>query len=63
VTIGTETLGDVNGMTVRTKAVYALQASGTELTIESLVVVEHGYTLRGGKNYGSVKDVFKRMTP
>jgi len=59
----TETLSDVNGMTVRTKAIHALQAGGSELTIESLVVVEHGYTLRGGKNYGSAKDVFRRMAP
>jgi hypothetical protein len=62
-TLVTETLSDVNGMTVTTKAIHALQAGGAELTIESLVVVEHGYTLRGGKNYGSAKDVFKRMTP
>ena len=59
----TETLSDVNGMTVRTKAIHTLQVGGTELIIESLVIVEHGYTLRGGKNYGSVKDVLKRMTP
>jgi len=54
----TETLSDVNGMTVRTRAIHTLQ--GGELTVESLVVVEHGYTMRGGKNYGSVTDVFKR---
>lgn len=59
----TETLSDVNGMTVRTKSVHALQASGAELTIESLLVVEHGYTLRGGRNYGSVTDIFKKQTP
>jgi len=62
-TLVTETLRDVNGMTVTTKALHTLQAGGTELTIESLVVVEHGYSLRGGKNYGSAKDVFKRATP
>src|SRR5262245_9262208 len=58
----TETLSDVNGMTMRTKAVHTLQPGGAELSIESLVVVEHGYTLRGGRNYGSVTDTFKRST-
>jgi len=56
----TETLNDVNGMTVRTKAVHTLQLSGAELSIESLLVIEHGYTMRGGKNYGSVTDIFKK---
>src|SRR5262249_5437469 len=50
-TIVTEALRDVNGTTVRHKATYALDASGAELTIESLLVVEHGYTLRGAQNY------------
>ena len=59
----TETLSDVNGMTVRTKASHTLQAGGAELAIESLLVVEHGYTLRGGQNYGSVTNIFKRSTP
>jgi hypothetical protein len=59
----TETLSDVNGMTMRTKGTYALQAGGAELTIESLLVVEHGYSIRGGRNYGTVTDVFKRNTP
>jgi hypothetical protein len=59
----TETLNDVNGMTVRTRGIHTLQSGGAELSIESLVVVEHGYTLRGGKNYGSVTDIFRKMAP
>jgi hypothetical protein len=59
----TETLNDVNGMTVRTKAVHTLQSGSAELSIESLLVVEHGYTMRGGKNYGSVTDIFKKSAP
>jgi len=59
----TEALSDVNGTTVRHKATYALDAVGAELTIESLVVVEHGYTLSGAKNYGAGKDVFKKVGP
>ena len=34
-----------------------------ELTVESLLIVEHGYTLRGSQNYGSGKDVFKKAAP
>jgi hypothetical protein len=56
----TEAFSDVNGMTVRTKAIHTLAANGTELAIESLVVVEHGYSLRGAKNYGFVKDIFTK---
>jgi hypothetical protein len=59
----TETLSDVNGMTMRTKAIHTLQSGGAELSIESLVVVEHGYTLRGARNYGSVTDIFKKTAP
>ena|SRR5688572_10050499 len=56
----TETLNDVNGMTVRTKAVHTLLSGGAEMSIESLLVIEHGYTMRGGKNYGAVTDIFKK---
>ena len=61
--IVTEALRDVNGTTVRHKATYALDAGGAELTVESLVVVEHGYTQRGAQNYGAGKDVFKKIAP
>jgi hypothetical protein len=57
----TETLGDVNGATMRTRQVHALDPSGAEMTVETLVVVEHGYTLRGAQNYGIGKDIFRRV--
>lgn len=59
----TETLSDINGATMRTKQVHALDTAGTELTVETLLVVEHGYTLRGAQNYGVGKDVFKKAVP
>jgi len=31
------------------------------MTVERLVIVQHGYSLRGAKNYASVKDVFSRV--
>lgn len=59
----TETVSDVNGATVRNKATYTLDAGGSELIVESLMVVEHGYTLRGAQNYGAGKDIFKKVSP
>jgi hypothetical protein len=59
----TETVRDVSGATVRTKEVHSLEAGGSEMTVETLVIVEHGYTLRGAQNYGSGKDVFKKVAP
>ena len=56
----TETVGNVSEVTVRTKEVHSLDPTGAELTIETLLVVEHGYTLRGAKNYSSGKDVYKK---
>ena len=56
----TETLSDINGATMRTRQVHTLDPAGTEMTVETLLVVEHGYTLRGAQNYGVGKDVFKK---
>jgi hypothetical protein len=55
-----ESGGNVSGSTVRTKEVLSLGATGAELTVETLLIVEHGYTLSGAKNYASGKDVYKR---
>ena len=57
----TETLGDINGATMRTRQVHTLDPSGAEMTVETLVVVEHGYTLRGAQNYGVGKDIFRKV--
>jgi hypothetical protein len=52
----------VSGQTVRTREVYSIDASG-DLSVQRLLVVEHGYTLKGGKNYGSGTDVYKKTAP
>lgn len=54
----TEQAGEVQGQTVSTRQVFGLNSEGTEMTVETLVVVQHGYTLRGAKNYGTKTDVF-----
>lgn len=40
-----------------------LSANGSELTIESTVNVQQGYSFSGGKVYGAGRDVFVRTTP
>jgi hypothetical protein len=57
----TETVRDISGQTVRTREARTLDASGTEMTVEMLVVVEHGYSARGAQTYGTGKDVYRRQ--
>jgi hypothetical protein len=57
----TETVRNVSEATVRTREVHTLDASGEEMTIETLLVVEHGYTIRGGQNYANGKDVYRKV--
>ena len=57
----TETVRNISESTVRTKEVHSLDASGSEMTIDMLLVVEHGYTLKDTKNYGSGKDIYRKM--
>ncbi len=56
----TEGGGNVQGKTVSVRAVRTLNATATEMTVESMVAVQHGYTLRGAQTYAQVKDVFTR---
>ena len=55
----TETARPVQGQTVTTKEVRYLNGP-TEMMVESILEVEHGYTLRGVKTYGMARDVFKK---
>ena len=53
--------GTISGQTVSSRQSLALNADGSEMTVERLVIVQHGYSLRGAKNYATVKDVFTRV--
>lgn len=53
----------ISGQTVSSKQTLTLSPDRAEMTVERLVIVQHGYTLRGAKNYATVKDVFVRVTP
>jgi hypothetical protein len=59
----TERTGDVQGQTVSAKQVYSLERADNELVVETLVEVQHGYTLRGTKNYATARDVYTRVRP
>jgi len=53
--------GSINGQTVSMKQTLTFDPASRELTVERLVIVQHGYTLKGTKNYATVKDVFARV--
>ena len=52
--------GTISGQTVSSKQTLTLSPDRSEMTVERLVIVQHGYTLRGTPNYATVKDVFVR---
>jgi len=52
--------GAISGQTVSMKQTLTLDPASDELIVERLVIVQHGYTLKGTKNYATVKDVFTR---
>ncbi len=55
-----ETLQNIQGKTVTTREVLSLSNDGRDLTVERVVEVEHGYTMKDAKNFSTVKDVFTR---
>ena len=59
----TEGARTVQGQTVSVRETRTLDDSGSEMTVQTLLVVQHGYSFRGAKNYGASKDVFRRVTP
>jgi hypothetical protein len=56
----TEGAGNVQGQTVSVREARTLNASRTEMTVESTVTVQHGYSFRGAKNYATGKDIYTR---
>jgi hypothetical protein len=51
----------VQGQTVATRQTRRLNRDLTEMTVEVMVIVQHGYDFRGAKNYGVGKDVYVRV--
>ena len=55
-----EAVGTISGQTVVIRQLRYLNASATEMTVESVTMVQHGYSVQGGKNYTTAKDVYVR---
>jgi hypothetical protein len=54
----TETMSDIKGQTVSYRQIRFLNASATEMTVETITIVQHGYSIKDGKNYSTAKDVY-----
>lgn len=50
----------ISGQTVSSKQILSLSPDKSEMTVQRLVIVQHGYTLKGTPNYATVTDVFTR---
>ena len=57
----TETHRNVNGATVTIEETLSLNGAQKELTVDRTLTVQHGYTMRGAKNYSSGQDVFTKI--
>jgi hypothetical protein len=57
----TESWQDIEGQTVATREVRTLANDGREMIVERIVQVEHGYTVRGARSYGSGRDTFVKQ--
>jgi hypothetical protein len=59
----TVTQRTVSGQTVTVKESRTLSPTGADMTVETTVIVQHGYSMPGAKNYGTSRDVFIRARP
>lgn len=62
-TLVTEVVRSVRGQSVTTQQSWTLSADGNEMTVESVVNVQHGYSVSNAKIYGAGRDVFVRVRP
>ena len=60
-TLVTEMVRSINGQTVTTRESRRLTADETEMLVDTVLVVQHGYSLKGTQNYGAGKDVYTRV--
>ena len=56
----TETVTEIKGQSVSYRQIRFLNVSGTEMTVETITIVQHGYNIKDGKNYSTAKDVYVR---
>ena len=56
-----DTVRDVRGVSVTTKQSRRVTADGSEMHVDNILEVQHGYTLAKTKNYGAGRDVYVRI--
>jgi hypothetical protein len=56
-----DTVRDVRGVSVTTKQSRRVTADGSEMHVDNVLEVQHGYTLAKTKNYGAGRDVYVRI--
>jgi hypothetical protein len=52
----------IQGQTVASRETRSLSPDGSEMIVDVVVIVEHGYQTRGGRNYGMGRDVYTRVS-
>jgi hypothetical protein len=62
-TLLTDAVRDVRGQSVTVQQTRRLSGDGNEMIVESVVNVQHGYSLSGSQTYSTSKDVFVKVKP
>ena len=57
----TNAVRDIRGQSVTVQQSRQLSADGKEMIVESIVNVQHGYTVSGAQTYGMSRDVFVKL--
>jgi hypothetical protein len=57
----TDAIRDVGGQSVTVQQTRRLSADGKEMIVESVVNVQHGYTLTGAQTYSASRDTFVKV--
>ena len=57
----TNAVRDVSGKSVAVQQSRRLSAEGNEMIVESIVNVQHGYSVTGAQTYGASTDVYVRV--
>lgn len=56
-----DTVRDVRGVSVTTQQTRRVTADGSEMHVDNILEVQHGYTLAKTRNYGAGRDVYIRV--
>jgi hypothetical protein len=52
---------DIRGVSVTTQQTRRMTADGSEMHVDNVLEVQHGYTLAKTRNYGAGRDVYVRV--